>query len=136
MNMTEIGTVISQFKEPADPFEMQKKESRIEIYSEYADGLYRLDECEFIQVIFGFHLSEGYSLQHNNYRGEFKGVFAACSPRRPSPVGLTTVRLLSIDKNILCVKGLDAVDGSPVLDLKPFVPFRETDELKPNVEGH
>ena len=125
MNMTEIGIVKSRFKKPADPFEMQKEESRIEIHPEYANGLLRIEECDLIQVIFGFHLSKGYELQHNNYFGEFKGVFAACSPRRPSPLGLTTVKLLSVEDNILRVKGLDAVDGTPVFDIKPFVPYRE-----------
>ena len=136
MKMTEIGIVKSHFKKPVDPFEMQKKESRIEIYPEYAEGLYRLDECEFIQVIFGFHLSEGYSLKCNNYWGEFKGVFATCSPKRPSPLGLTIVRLLNIEDNVVRVQGLDAVHGSPVFDLKPFIPFRDTDEKKANMERH
>jgi len=127
MELTEIGTVISPFKEPADPFKMKKEKSCIEIYPQFADGLLRLEESEYIHVIFGFHLSEGYTLQHNNYWGEFKGVFAACSPRRPSPLGLTAVRLLGIEENILRVQGLDAVHGSPVFDLKPYIPLSEGD---------
>lgn len=125
MELTEVGRVISRFEEPADPFEMIKTDSRIEIFSGFADGLYRLEENEYIYVIFGFHLSEGYTLQHNNYWGEFKGVFATCSPRRPSSLGVTAVRLLSVgDDNILHVQGLDAVNGSPVFDLKPYVPLK------------
>jgi L-fuculose-phosphate aldolase len=73
-------------------------------------------------VVFQFHRSDGYSLlQHP--RGDRtrakRGVFALRSPHRPNPIGVTVVKILGIADNVVCVKGLDAYDGSPVLDLKP-----------------
>ena len=118
-NINEIGIVRSRFKQPADPFEMKKEESVIEINNEFIDGLYRVEECEFIDVVFCFHLSKDYELKTTNYFGEFKGVFATRSPRRPTNIGVTTVKLLRHDENRLYVSGLDAIDGTPVLDIKP-----------------
>jgi tRNA-Thr(GGU) m(6)t(6)A37 methyltransferase TsaA len=51
-----------------------------------------------------------------------RGVFATRAPRRPNPIGLSTVRLLSIDKNVLQIEDIDIVDGTPLLDIKPYVP--------------
>lgn len=121
ITLTEVGTVKSKFKEKKDPFEMRKHESRIILNSKYSEGLYRLSECSYIQIVFGFHLSSGYSLIGPVYTGETKGVFASRSPNRPSPLGVTTVKLLGINQNELKVIGLDAVDGSPVFDIKPHV---------------
>ncbi|MBN1412368.1 MAG: SAM-dependent methyltransferase [Spirochaetales bacterium] len=118
-SLKEIGRVESGFKEMADPFVMRKKESGIVLAKEYTEGLYRLSESRYIQVVYGFHLSKGYSLKGPVYSGEIKGVFASRSPHRPSPLGVTTVELLNIEGNRLVVKGLDAVDGSPVYDIKP-----------------
>ena len=120
--ITRIGLVRSEFKEPADPHEMREHESVIHIDEEYEDGLYKIEENEYLQVLFHFHLSEGYSLQCTTYSGKFKGVFASRSPRRPSAIGVTTVKLLERDGRTLRVKGLDAVDGTPVLDIKPYTP--------------
>jgi len=119
LSLTEIGTIKSKFSQKEDPFKMRKHESRIILKPEYTEGLYRLSESAYIQVVFGFHLSSGYSLKGPVYTGETKGVFASRSPNRPSPLGVTTVKLLKIDQNELTVIGLDAVDGSPVFDIKP-----------------
>ena len=83
ITLTEIGKVKSNFKEKADPFETRKYESRIILKPEYTEGLYRLSESTHIQIVFGFHLSEGFSLKHSVYSGEVKGVFASRSPNRP-----------------------------------------------------
>ncbi|MBN1797892.1 MAG: tRNA (N6-threonylcarbamoyladenosine(37)-N6)-methyltransferase TrmO [Spirochaetales bacterium] len=130
IRLVRIGTVSSGFKKQEDPFEMRKHESTIEVDPEYLDGLYRLDESRYIQVIFGFHLSGDYSLKGPVYNGEIKGVFASRSPRRPSGLGLSTVRLLKLENNILRVRGLDAVDGTPVYDIKPFTPVFDYEEVE------
>ncbi|MFW5699910.1 MAG: TrmO family methyltransferase domain-containing protein [Bacteroidota bacterium] len=114
-----IGKVVSNFEAPADPFEMVKHTSRIHIFKEYVEGLYRLEDSEFIEVTFHFHKSEGFSLQGKVYDGQVKGVFASRSPRRPSRLGTTTVKLMSVEGNEILVSGLDALDGTPVLDIKP-----------------
>ena len=121
-NIKVIGTVKSRFRQKADPFEMRKHESEIIIKREYEEGLYRIEESRFLQVLFLFHLSEGYSLTGKRYFGEEKGVFASRSPERPSPIGLAAVELLERTGPRLKVKGLDAVEGTPVIDIKPYVP--------------
>lgn len=117
-----IGVVRSRFKERADPAEMRKHESNIIIDPKYEEGLYRIEENEYIQVIFNFHLSGEYNLKGAIWDGQVKGVFASRSPKRPSSIGVTTVRLIERKGRQLKVKGLDALDGTPVLDIKPYVP--------------
>jgi len=121
-DIREIGVVHNDVHEPTDPFEMRKQESVIEIHEQYANGLYRIEDSDYIQVVFRFHRSEGYELKGPTYSGDVKGVFASRSPHRPSAIGVTTARLLRRDGTRLRVKGLDAIDGTPVLDIKPYAP--------------
>lgn len=97
-------------------------ESRIVLDQSFVPGLDELDREPRILVVFHFHLSKSYDL-HQHPRGDesrpTRGVFALRSPRRPNPIGVTEVDLLGIDGNTLRIRGLDAVDGTPVLDLKP-----------------
>ncbi len=128
-NIKKIGTVRSQFAEPADPFIMREYESEIIIDARYKEGLYKLDDSEYIQVVFNFHLNNDYSLQTRTYSSKIKGVFASRSPHRPSSIGVTTVKVLEINDNVLKVKGLDAIDGSPVLDIKPYARSMDEKEI-------
>lgn len=128
-NIKKIGTVRSQFTEPADPFIMREYESEIIIDPHYKEGLYKLDDSSYIQVIFNFHLNDDYSLQTRTYSSKVKGVFASRSPHRPSSIGVTTAELLEIDDTILKVKGLDAIDGTPVLDIKPYARSMDDREI-------
>jgi tRNA-Thr(GGU) m(6)t(6)A37 methyltransferase TsaA len=97
-------------------------ESRIVLDPDLAPGLHGLEHEPRILVVFHFHLAEGFEL-HQHPRGDPsrppRGVFALRSPRRPNPIGVSEVELLEIRGNVLRVRGLDAVDGTPVLDLKP-----------------
>jgi tRNA-Thr(GGU) m(6)t(6)A37 methyltransferase TsaA len=102
--------------------DLRAAESRIVLEEELVPALEGLGKESRILVVFHFHRSEGWELlQHP--RGDAtrpkRGVFALRSPRRPNGIGVTEVDLLEIDGNILRVRGLDAVDGTPVLDLKP-----------------
>ena len=121
-NIVKIGEVKNQFTEPVGPEEMKGTISEIIIKEEYADGLYKIEESEYIMVVFVFHRKEdkGYDLIGERRYGGEKGVFSSRSPRRPSSIGVTVVKLLSRDDNILKVKGLDAINETPVLDIKPF----------------
>jgi tRNA-Thr(GGU) m(6)t(6)A37 methyltransferase TsaA len=97
-------------------------EATITLLPEFTPGLLGLDKEPRILVVFHFHLSQGWDLlQHprGDSTREKRGVFALKSPRRPNGVGVTEVDLLEIEANVLRVRGLDAVDGTPVLDLKP-----------------
>jgi len=115
-----IGYVESSFSPPSDPERMREKESYLFIFPEYEEGLHRIEESDFIYVIFYFHKSSGYTLKGKRRGGEIKGVFASRSPHRPSPIGLTRVKLIAREKNRLKVRGLDAIDGTPILDIKPY----------------
>jgi tRNA-Thr(GGU) m(6)t(6)A37 methyltransferase TsaA len=127
-----IGYIKSNFNaaKPADARLMKKEISFIEIKEEFSAGLMKIEDASFIDVVFNFHKSEGYEIQTNTYSGEFKGVFATRSPQRPSAIGVTTVRLLERNGNTLKVTGLDAIDETPVLDIK----ISDTYLLQQNLE--
>lgn len=120
MEFNKIGEVKSSFSKAAVPKEMRKKVSEIVIKEEYLKGLEKLEESDYLVVIFAFHLAEGFDLIGKRRYGGERGVFASRSPRRPNPIGVTTVKLLAINENIIKVKGLDALNGTPVLDIKPY----------------
>jgi len=122
---TAIGYVENQFNEPVSSEEIRAVESRIVLNHEFVAGMQGLETGQQLMVVFHFHRTEGFNLlQHP--RGDRsrprRGVFALCSPRRPNPIGVTVVDLLAIQGNILRVRGLDAINGTPVLDLKPAYP--------------
>ena len=125
MEINKIGEVKNKYKKPVGPEEMRKSKSIIEIKEEYVDGLDQIEESQYLQVIFYFHKSEGYDLIAKRRKGSKRGLFASRSPRRPSPVGVTTVELLKRDGNKLYVYGLDAIDGTPVIDIKPYAAFMD-----------
>lgn len=125
-----IGYVKSEFTSPGDPAVMREKESTIQIDPEYGEGLFRIEENEYLTVIFHFHQSDGYRLIGPRRDGQVTGVFASRSPRRPGAIGVTTVRLVERNANQLRVKGLDAIDGTPVLDIKPYVRFLDEGTLE------
>lgn len=117
-----IGNVENEFDEPTAPDLIRAAESRIIIDSSLVTGLEGIEAGQQIMVVFYFHRSTGFDLlQHP--RGDpsrpRRGVFALRSPNRPNPIGLTVVELIGINNNILRVRGLDAINGTPVLDLKP-----------------
>lgn len=117
----EIGIVHSKFSEPADPFVMQEEESRIEVFDEFSDGLFGIEENTHLQIIFHLHRSRKYRLRSEWYYGGERGVFACRSPHRPGAVGVTEVKLIERKGNTLIITGFDALDGTPVLDIKPMV---------------
>jgi tRNA-Thr(GGU) m(6)t(6)A37 methyltransferase TsaA len=117
-----IGYVENEFDEPTDPDRLRDSESRIVIDANLSDGLIGLKPGDRAMVVFAFHKSEGYDLlQHP--RGDqsrpMRGVFALRSPHRPNPLGITEIELVDVEGNVLTVRGLDAINGTPVLDLKP-----------------
>ncbi len=88
----------------------------------YTEALEDLKEFEYIIVLFHFHKSKGWESKVKPPKSEHAfGLFATRSPRRPNPIGLSVLRLVKIEKNILTVEGVDAFDGTPVLDIKPYL---------------
>jgi tRNA-Thr(GGU) m(6)t(6)A37 methyltransferase TsaA len=117
-----VGHVENAFDEPIPGGSFKTDDSRLVLDPGLKTGLEGLEPGQRILVLFHFHRSGDYSLcQHP--RGDTsrpkRGVFALRSPRRPNPIGATVVELLAIEENVLRVRGLDAIDGTPVLDLKP-----------------
>jgi tRNA-Thr(GGU) m(6)t(6)A37 methyltransferase TsaA len=117
-----IGRVENDFDEPTPPEKMRAAESRIVLDPTLTEGLKGLEPSRQIMVVFYFHRSGDYDLcqhpQGDRSRPQ-RGVFALRSPRRPNPIGVTVVDLVAIAGNVLQVRGLDAINGTPVLDLKP-----------------
>ena len=117
-----IGRVENIFDEPAAPDEIKAVESRIVLDPRLVEGLQGLEAGQQLMVIFHFHRSQGYELRQHP-RGDRsrprRGVFSLRSPNRPNPIGVTTVDLVALEGNVLRVRGLDAINGTPVLDLKP-----------------
>jgi len=95
----------------------------------YIQGLTGLHEFSHIWILFWFHDAEdSYPIMtHPQKRKDLPlvGLFATRTPMRPNPIGLTAVRLLSLTSNRLIVQGLDAIDGTPVLDIKPYIHYSD-----------
>jgi len=103
-------------------------QSEIVVSEQQEQGLAGIDDFSHLIVVYWMHLlcaDERNVLRvHPRRRPELPrvGVFATRSPARPNPIGVTVVRLLSRQRNVLKVAGLDALDGTPVLDIKPYLP--------------
>ncbi|PAV14268.1 tRNA-Thr(GGU) m(6)t(6)A37 methyltransferase TsaA [Methanosarcina spelaei] len=127
IEMVPVGYVENDYLEPVYNEEVYSKVSKIVLMKEFTDGLYRIEDFEKLYILFYFSKSKGYKLIHRRrYDGEVSGVFASRSPYRPNGIGLTIVELLNVEGNVLHVRGLDAINGTPVLDIKPYI--RETEE--------
>jgi len=95
----------------------------IELNPEYVDGLQDLDGFSHIILLYVFHKARAYSLKVLPYlETEKRGLFATRYPARPNPIGLSVVRLDSIEGNVLHILDVDMLDGTPLLDIKPFIP--------------
>jgi tRNA-Thr(GGU) m(6)t(6)A37 methyltransferase TsaA len=122
-----IGTIRSPFTDPSgmpiQPPGAGGVKGTIEILAEYTAGLKDLDGFSHIILLYLFHRSEGYELEVIPFLDSRPhGVFATRAPRRPNPIGLSVVRLERVVNGVLHVDGIDVLDGTPLLDIKPYVP--------------
>ena len=122
-----IGIIHSPFKEPSDtpiqPAFAGDIEGTVEIFPEYSEGLTDLEGFSYIILIYHFHLSKEFSLKVKPYLDDqLRGVFATRAPSRPNQIGISLVRLIRVDKEKLHIRGIDIIDGTPLLDIKPYVP--------------
>lgn len=122
-----IGVIHSKFKDvksmPIQPTGDNSDEGRIELNTEYVEGLKDLDEFSHIIIIYHFHKAEQVKLTVKPFLDDnTHGVFATRTPVRPNHIGLSVVEIDKVDKNNIFVKNIDVLDGTPVLDIKPFVP--------------
>ena len=122
-----IGVVHSPFREPkGTPIQAAAAKGikrTIEVNLEYIEGLKDLQDFSHITLLYHFSLVKGFSLMTNPFLDDkVHGVFATRSPARPNTIGISTARLTKIEKNIIHIQDVDIVDGTPLLDIKPYVP--------------
>jgi tRNA-Thr(GGU) m(6)t(6)A37 methyltransferase TsaA len=121
-----IGTIHSPFKEPEEmpiqPCGAMGVSGTVELVEEYAAGLKDLDGFSHLILIYHCHLSKGYSLEVKPFLDSApRGVFATRAPRRPNSIGLSVVKLVRIAGRTLHIENADIIDGTPLLDIKPYV---------------
>jgi len=123
-----IGVMHCELRKPEDAprfYAISDVKGTIEIYEPFLEGLDALSEYENIVVLFHFHLSKGYELKQKGPSGRIKGVFSLCSPMRPNAIGMSILKLDRIELPYLFVDHVDLVDGTPILDIKPYKPISE-----------
>jgi len=124
--MHPIGVIHSPFTEKdKTPFQASRSQAigLVEVYPEFADGLKDIEALSHIYLLYVFHESNGYTLQVKPFLDDQEhGIFATRHPCRPNPLGMSIVKLLSRKENSLTVEGLDTLDGTPLLDIKPYIP--------------
>jgi len=124
MTLSPIGVIRSPYRTMDEaPFQgrFSAEEEEIEICEDYSDGLKDVEASRHLIVLYWGHLADRGVLQTVTPWGpEVRGVFACRSPSRPNPVQFCVVELLRREGNRLVVRGLDAVDGSAVIDIKPY----------------
>jgi tRNA-Thr(GGU) m(6)t(6)A37 methyltransferase TsaA len=126
LQMTPIGHVRSRYGDtgeiPKGLGATHEAEGELEIRPEFEAGLSDIEGFSHLYVIWAFDRSEGYELFGKPPTDDRPhGVFATRSPRRPNPIGLTVVELLSREGSRLRVRGVDMLDGTPILDIKPYL---------------
>lgn len=96
----------------------------VELDPAYTEGLKDLDGFSHIILLYHFHGAQGYQLHVTPYLDTVKhGLFASRAPKRPNPIGLSVVKLIGIESNRLEIENVDILDGTPLLDIKPYVPI-------------
>ncbi len=132
-----IGIIHSPFERP-DSMPIQSSSAwgvrgTVEVFPDYALGLRDLNGFSHIILLYHFHLAKSFSLMVKPFLDDdMRGVFATRAPTRPNSIGISTVRLVEIKGNILDVEDVDILDGTPLLDIKPYVPdfdVREVDRI-------
>ena len=127
INIQPIGVIRTPHTDiknmPIQPIAAEGVKGYIELLPEYTEGLCDLDGFSHITLLYHFHKIEGYQLKVIPFMDTVeRGIFSCKAPKRPNAIGLSTVRLLSIEGNIVHIDQVDMLDGTPLLDIKPFYP--------------
>ena len=125
LKLQPIGVIHSPYHAGQVPYQGCGREEigEVEVFEQFAEGLKDIEGFSHIVLIYWFHKSRGYSLMvRTPWDTTPHGLFTTRSPNRPCPLGLSVVRLVAREGNTLKVKDLDAIDGTPLLDIKPYVP--------------
>jgi len=126
MKIEPIGIIHSPFKNkedtPIQPFK-SKAIGKVEVFKRYQKGLQDIEGFSHLILVYRFHKSRGFKLLVKPFLDdELRGLFTTRAPRRPNQIGISVVRLLKRKNNIFTVKGIDVLDNTPLLDIKPYVP--------------
>ncbi|MGY5862445.1 MAG: tRNA (N6-threonylcarbamoyladenosine(37)-N6)-methyltransferase TrmO [Candidatus Thorarchaeota archaeon] len=121
-----IGQIHTPFKTsenvPIQPA-FSKVEGEAVVFSEFVDGLHSLEGFSHIILVYWFHRAKSPKLKVRPYLDTIeRGLFATRAPSRPNPIGLSVVEMIRLDENKIVFKGADMLDGTPLLDIKPYVP--------------
>jgi tRNA (adenine37-N6)-methyltransferase len=127
LTLRPIGIIHTPFKQvegtPIQPVFAPDTQGTVEILPEFLAGLKDLDGFERIWLIYHLHCSSPARMHLKPFLDDREhGVFATRAPCRPNPIGLSCVQLLSVRENTLDIGGVDIMDGTPLLDIKPYVP--------------
>lgn len=127
IEFSSIGIIHSSFTTiegmPLQPNSEHAKPGTIEIFPEFSNGLKDVSGFSHLILLYNFHQSKNFRLQVQPFLdSELRGVFATRAPARPNQIGLSVVEIEKIEGNIIYLKNLDMLDGTPLLDIKPFIP--------------
>ena len=122
-----IGKILTSLKEKTDaPIQgvlTPKSRGSVEVFPEFAEGLKDIEGFSHLILIYHFHKSGDYTLLKKPFLDKAeRGIFSIRHYNRPNPVGISVVRLLNVSKNILEIAEVDILDGTPLLDIKPYMP--------------
>jgi tRNA (adenine37-N6)-methyltransferase len=121
-----IGTIYSPFTETSQtPIQPSRSQAvgQVSVFPEFAEGLADLEGFSHIILLYAFHCAWGYELKVKPFLDDVdRGLFATRYPCRPNPIGLSVVRLIFVNRNILLIEGVDVLNETPLLDIKPYVP--------------
>ena len=122
-----IGVIHSPFTTtegmPIQPAGAAGVEGTVQVLEEFAEGLKDLGGFSHIMLLYHFHGSSGFNLSVKPFLDDTEhGLFATRAPRRPNPIGVSVVKLIRVDGRVLHVENVDILDGTPLLDIKPYVP--------------
>lgn len=127
ITLNPIGVIHTPHKDtnnmPIQPIAAEGIKGHIELLPEYSQGLTDLEGFSHITLIYFFHKIKGYKLMVKPFMDTVEhGIFACKAPKRPNAIGTSTVKLLRIENNIIYVEQVDMLDGTPLIDIKPFFP--------------
>ena len=126
VSFTPIGVIRTPFTTledmPIQPTGARNVLGEIHILDKYAEGLQDLDGFSHIHLLYNFHRNAGYDLKVVPFMDSVpRGLFSTRAPKRPNMIGMSIVRLESVEGNVLRVRGIDVLDETPLLDIKPYV---------------
>lgn len=136
MQFTPIGFIHTPYldKAPRQPIPDEPGNFHIAMLPEWVEGLYQLDKHAYIYVLFWLDRQDepiDMLVTPHHDQAQPVGFFASRTPKRPNPIGLSLVQLKKVEDNILFISGIDALDGTPVLDIKPY--FQGLDSISASI---